>query len=139
MRIWFQTAVGGALVLMAASANAQTAASETPPASPGQVFEIPSSGPSQPSVPAMAEAPPATGAPVRLVPPDRVASPEPEAGAGSGRAPAIAQQPASPAVSSPVSETCRDGTYAAIINGRPQTVPARLCQQPDGTWSVSPQ
>ncbi|HEX9464700.1 MAG TPA: hypothetical protein VGB82_19030 [Alphaproteobacteria bacterium] len=44
--------------------------------------------------------------------------------------PELAQQPATPA--------CKDGTYAAIIDGRPQIVRTRLCQQPDGSWKVTP-
>lgn len=64
----------------------------------------------QKAAPAIAEQPPAPPAPVRSDPPGATVSPLP----------------------------CKDGTYAAMIDGRPQTVRARLCQQPDGSWKVSP-
>jgi hypothetical protein len=63
-----------------------------------------------------------------------------------GAAPVIAEQPPptpAPVTTDPQSATvsplpCKDGTYAAIIDGRPQTLRARLCQQPDGSWKAMP-
>ena len=77
---------------------------------------------------------------MRLTPPagrriPSVAS-APELAAGPPAA--TAPKPA-PSAGNARGETCRDGTYAAMIDGRPKTVPARLCQQPDGTWNVTPQ
>ena len=34
---------------------------------------------------------------------------------------------------------CFDGPYAAMINGRQQTMQARLCEMPDGSWRATPQ
>jgi surface antigen len=33
---------------------------------------------------------------------------------------------------------CREGTYSAMIDGRPQTIRAHLCQNADGTWTAKP-
>ena len=138
MKVWCRTAAVSLFLAVTGGAAGQTTGS---PANPEPtVFEIPSSGPSQWSAPELAEAPPATAAPMALTPPPgrRIPSTAPELAAGHPPPPTMAQRPAA-SPGNARNETCRDGTYAAMIDGKPKTVPARLCQQADGSWNVTPQ
>jgi hypothetical protein len=42
------------------------------------------------------------------------------------------------AVAPPVVTTCHEYQSTAMINGTPQPVYGRVCQQPDGSWRIVP-
>lgn len=56
--------------------------------------------------------------------------------------PPVYVYPAAPAypvaVAPPVATTCHEYQSTAVINGTPQPIYGRVCQQPDGSWRIVP-